>query len=282
MPADKKEDWLLWMKIFLSGILAVCHLQDSGSGFKEEKDFAEIQQISSIHVPTVNRVIANVMSESGRGTQRVASYQESTPEQGSLFGECIFWIALIIAIPLFLFWVFDQIHHEVVLIEQSNLQTATSEVNAATVLRAEAAPPEDEMPVAAPPVPLRPSTESSGELETRASLERIFHRNFSKIRPAFLVNPETGRRLELDCFNEQIRLAVEYSGAQHFAFPNAFHKSQAEFEAQQRRDYYKEQMCLRERIILIIVPFTVKRCEIEAFLRTAISAYPALTKFHMF
>lgn len=109
--------------------------------------------------------------------------------------------------------------------------------------------------------------ESLGEAETRAALQRIFGKTFVKVRPTFLINPESHRKLELDCFNAELRLGVEYSGFQHYVFPNAFHKTQQEFDAQQRRDRYKSALCQQAGVHLVVVPYTIPRGQIEAFLR---------------
>ena len=116
--------------------------------------------------------------------------------------------------------------------------------------------------------------ESRGEAETRAALVRIFAKPFVKIRPSFLVNPETNRRLELDCYNEELRLAVEYSGIQHYVFPNHFHRTKSDFDAQQRRDQYKLLQCQHHGVRLLIVPYTIARPMIEAFLRQQLSYKP--------
>jgi len=109
--------------------------------------------------------------------------------------------------------------------------------------------------------------ERTGELETRAALVRLFNKPFDKIRPPFLVNPETNRRLELDCYNEELSIGVEYSGVQHFEFPNPFHRTLNEFHAQLRRDQYKAQQCQQRGVHLIVVPFTVRRADIQGFLQ---------------
>jgi hypothetical protein len=116
-------------------------------------------------------------------------------------------------------------------------------------------------------LPTPTPVERTGEEATRAALTRIFGVPFVKIRPPFLVNPETKRRLELDCYSEQLRLGVEYSGLQHFVFPNPFHRTQAEFDAQQRRDRYKAQQCQLAGVHLVVVPFTVAKARIESYLR---------------
>ena len=123
-----------------------------------------------------------------------------------------------------------------------------------------------QLPLAATNLPT-PSVQRTGELETRAALERLFGKPFPKIRPSWLVNSETNRRLELDCWNEEVRVAVEYSGLQHFVFPNPFHRTLEEFQAQQRRDATKVKICRERGIYLVIVPHTVSRAHIQAFLR---------------
>jgi hypothetical protein len=108
---------------------------------------------------------------------------------------------------------------------------------------------------------------SSGEQETCNALCRLFGRTFVKVRPPFLVNPETGRRLELDCFSQELMLGVEYNGIQHYVYPNPFHQTQAEFEAQLRRDRYKVEQCKAVGVRLVVVPFTIKRANIESYLQ---------------
>lgn len=110
----------------------------------------------------------------------------------------------------------------------------------------------------------------TGERETKAALERIFGKEFVKIRPSFLTNPETRRRLELDCYNADLRLGVEYNGVQHYVFPNYFHRNREQFDSQQRRDHYKRTLCQQAGVQLLVVPYTVPRSQIESFLRQQI------------
>ena len=91
----------------------------------------------------------------------------------------------------------------------------------------------------------------SGEARCRELLERWFGRPFPKVRPDWLVNPKTGHRLELDCFNEELRLAVEYDGIQHSVFVPHFHASEAAFAAQQERDRAKEAACAERGVALV-------------------------------
>lgn len=120
--------------------------------------------------------------------------------------------------------------------------------------------------------------ESHGETECRKVLETIFGKPFKKHRPDFLKNPitSTGTRsvnLELDCFNPELRLAVEYNGAQHYKYIPYFHRNYDCFKGQQYRDYIKKDLCQKNHITLITVPYTVKIHQIKGFLLEKLSYY---------
>lgn len=96
------------------------------------------------------------------------------------------------------------------------------------------------------------------EERCREILERIFDAPFPKRRPAWLRNDErgtgTGHKLELDCYNEELGLALEYNGRQHRVYPNTWHESKRDFDEQRRRDRLKVVRCMEEGIALIVVP----------------------------
>lgn len=102
------------------------------------------------------------------------------------------------------------------------------------------------------------SKDSSGEIECRQILEEIFKRPFPKIRPDFMKNPITNRNLELDCYNEELGIALEYDGAQHAHYSPFFHKEYKDFEKQQIRDKIKEDLCKKHGIFLIRVPHHIQ------------------------
>ena len=54
----------------------------------------------------------------------------------------------------------------------------------------------------------------SRENVMRAALQVLLGQPFVKVRPPFLLNLATKRRLELDAYNEKLRLAVEFDGEQ--------------------------------------------------------------------
>ena len=114
----------------------------------------------------------------------------------------------------------------------------------------------------------RTKSESKGEIECKRVAEKIFNRPFKKIRPDFLKSELTGKNLELDVYNEDLKLAIEYNGQQHYQYSKFFHKNgEIDFQKQLQRDKFKEQKCKEHGIRLISVPYLVKQDEIEGYIR---------------
>lgn len=114
---------------------------------------------------------------------------------------------------------------------------------------------------------------SLGEKYTCEALERIYGVPFKSVWPQWLVNPETGERMEIDCYNDDLMLGGEYNGEQHYKFPNGFHDPKKDpnalkkFKAQVRRDSYKRQLCDLYGVFLIPVPYYIKHHDIERHIR---------------
>ena len=113
-----------------------------------------------------------------------------------------------------------------------------------------------------------PPKESKGEKECRRVLETLFKRPFPNVRPNFLNNPVTGgdNNLELDCYNEELKLCCEASGRQHYEYVPFFHKNKEAFYNQKYRDEMKRMKCKENGVTLIEVPYTVKPEDIERYL----------------
>lgn len=128
-----------------------------------------------------------------------------------------------------------------------------------------------------PPTPSSDSMASRGEQRVLAYLERTFQRPFEKRRPRFLSNPVTGgnHNLELDCYNEELQLAVEFNGRQHYEYVPFFHRNKEAFLNQKYRDEMKRQRCYDRGIVLIEVPYT-EEPRVESFLAQKLRQYQHL------
>lgn len=116
--------------------------------------------------------------------------------------------------------------------------------------------------------PIRPNAFlSKGERICRQFVEKHYGKPFPNCRPDFLRNPETGQNLELDCYNQELGFAIEYSGQQHYVYPNGLHKNREEFIKQLRRDRFKVRCCEKNGVYLIRVPYTVRYSDIPDYIR---------------
>jgi hypothetical protein len=120
--------------------------------------------------------------------------------------------------------------------------------------------------------------ESRGERECRRAIEALTGRKFPKQRPAFLRNAITAANLELDCYNADLRLAIEYNGAQHYAFVPRFHRTMDGFYNMRYRDDMKRRLCAENGVRLIVVPYTTPIDRIEGFLRESVKKLPVSDK----
>ena len=89
----------------------------------------------------------------------------------------------------------------------------------------------------------------TGEQLCRATTELLTGCKFNKQKPKWLEG------LELDCYNKELKLAVEYNGIQHYQHTEFFHKTLEEFEKQQERDALKARLCKQNDINLIIISY---------------------------
>ena len=113
--------------------------------------------------------------------------------------------------------------------------------------------------------------ESKGELECRRVIEKITGHPFPKVRPNFLRNNITsGHNLELDCYNPELKIAVEYNGEQHYKYVPYFHQSKEGFYNIKYRDDMKNRLCQENGVNLITVPYTVPITSIEKYLINSI------------
>ena len=114
--------------------------------------------------------------------------------------------------------------------------------------------------------------ESDGEAICRNFLERHYRKPFMKRKNLkWLKNPKTGKNgknnyMELDGFNEELMIAFEYDGDQHYVYPHFFHKTEQDFRNLVQRDKDKLRLCDENGVYLMKIPYTVPNNLIEKFL----------------
>lgn len=108
---------------------------------------------------------------------------------------------------------------------------------------------------------------SSGISEriVREYFKIIFEKDFQKKHPIWLLSP-LRKRMELDGYNEELRIAFEYQGEQHYN-PIYFGKNKRLKEIQ-IKDELKKQLCEKNNVTLITIPYYIKRDEFQNYIST--------------
>jgi hypothetical protein len=107
-------------------------------------------------------------------------------------------------------------------------------------------------------------TRSKFEARCGQALHKVFGVKFPKVKPSWLVNPLTGRRLELDFYNEELGIALEAQGAGHYD-EHAFGQGKEGLDKVVQRDNVKYDLCVENNVYLMRVPFTVPFSDIDAY-----------------
>jgi len=89
-----------------------------------------------------------------------------------------------------------------------------------------------------------------GERVSRLAIEKIFHKHFNKVRPSWLRN-NSGFIMELDGFNEELKLAFEHQGRQHYSVKSN-HRFAKENLVQNDRE--KLELCKSKNVSIVYIP----------------------------
>lgn len=99
---------------------------------------------------------------------------------------------------------------------------------------------------------------SLAEEATRTYLEQKFGKPFPKKHPEFLRRTKKqggkNRKLELDGYCEELKIAFEYNGKQHYEPNQKFKMGPTEVQYIRQSDDFKQRECVNETIWLIVVP----------------------------
>lgn len=94
------------------------------------------------------------------------------------------------------------------------------------------------------------------EEKCREIFEQLLSIPFNKVRPRWLRESKANNCLELDGYNEDLNLAFEYHGKQHYEYIPHFHRNgPSDLVAQQHRDRIKKEICERKGITIIEIPY---------------------------
>lgn len=99
------------------------------------------------------------------------------------------------------------------------------------------------------------------EKYTKELLNVLTKKKFEKIRPKWLLNSK-GNVMEIDMYNDELKLGIEYNGVQHYKFTPMFHKTEEDFNKRVKDDKIKVKLCKEHDINLISVPY---HCDIKKF-----------------
>jgi hypothetical protein len=95
----------------------------------------------------------------------------------------------------------------------------------------------------------------------RAHFEQIFDKKFIKIRPKWLESPISGYKLELDGYCEDLLLAFEHQGAQHYE--KCFNMTDEDLKKRQEYDELKLKICNENNVKLIQIPILFKKTTVN-------------------
>ena len=98
------------------------------------------------------------------------------------------------------------------------------------------------------------------ENSVREIIESLTGKSFPNSTPDWLINPNTGKQLTLDGYNDEMGIAFEYDGQQHFhdkVFSNNV-KDCSTLEKTKDRDLIKEMLLKERNIKLIRIPYYIK------------------------
>ena len=106
---------------------------------------------------------------------------------------------------------------------------------------------------------------NTGELIAYGACKFLFGKDFKKVRPDWLKN-KNNNNLELDIYNEELKLAIEYNGVQHYHYIPFFHRTEEKFYERMDDDKIKIEKCKERGINLIVISYTTNNDDICSYI----------------
>ena len=103
------------------------------------------------------------------------------------------------------------------------------------------------------------------EDKCREIFESILSVSFAPAWPKWLKN-SAGNIMELDGYNEDLKLAFEYNGIQHYKYFPRYHRGVNTLERRVKDDRRKRYLCKKNNVKLIIIPYTIPYYGIELYI----------------
>lgn len=100
-----------------------------------------------------------------------------------------------------------------------------------------------------------------GERICREHFEQIYGHKFPKSYPKWLANDD-GNQMELDGYCENLGIAFEYQGEQHYSLGTHYITSAQDLERRQRHDEMKSTLCQQHGVFLFQIPEIWKRMDL--------------------
>lgn len=97
--------------------------------------------------------------------------------------------------------------------------------------------------------------DSYEEFLFRKLIENHYQKEFKKSYPEWLVSSHTNHILELDMYNEELKLAFEYNGIQHYEPVYG----QQRLDISKRNDEEKNKLCFENNVRLISIKYLTKK-----------------------
>ncbi|WP_175849386.1 hypothetical protein [Burkholderia cepacia] len=96
------------------------------------------------------------------------------------------------------------------------------------------------------------------EDKIRKVFEIVFDAKFPSVKEKWNINHSTNKRLELDGYNSELKLAFEHNGHHHYMDSNNFHffnKEKSDISIQIERDGIKKNNCENNNVLLVEIPW---------------------------
>ena len=119
-------------------------------------------------------------------------------------------------------------------------------------------------------------TRGVSERIVREYFEKCFKKEFPNVRNLEWLKSPTGHKLELDGYCQELKIAFEHHGMQHYSEKAFMTLGKSEFKKRQEYDSIKRVQCIKNGIRLIEIPQVFMKTKIEdlpSFLETEFDRY---------